>query len=215
MKRTTQLPTTDLAERIDQEHAAATRNQWASRINAEWRKSVVAIIETGRLLIEAKDALGRGEWGNLFSSRGFDGLVPFTIRTAQMLMVIAEHPILTNAKFISHLPPSWGTLYELACMPDDELLSELEHGGIHPAMTRKDVKNLPGPKIGRFLKGLADLMHFYQAYKGRPDIVARLIRYAPEVRGLMSRFGHRELQAELPEYVRQMLQELEQFYRED
>jgi hypothetical protein len=190
-------------------------DQWAAQINAQWGKSVEAIVTTGRLLIEAKAELGHGEWGKLFSQRPYTGPVPFAIRTAQMLMVIAEHPILTNAKFVAHLPPSWGTLYELACMPDDELLSELEHGRIHPAMTRKDVAHLPGPKISRFIKGLADLIHFYRAYEGRPDIVARMIRYAPEVSELTSLYSPGKLQAELPEYVRQMFQELEKLYRED
>ncbi len=41
-----------------------------------------------------------------------DALVPFTIRTAQMLMAIAEHPQLSNSAHAQNLPPSWRTLYE-------------------------------------------------------------------------------------------------------
>ena len=40
-------------------------------------------------------------------------LVPFGIRSAQMLMAVAQHPVISNTKHVSFLPPSWGTLYEL------------------------------------------------------------------------------------------------------
>jgi hypothetical protein len=40
----------------------AERTQWAARISAAWQQSVTSIIETGRLLTEAKAALDHGEW---------------------------------------------------------------------------------------------------------------------------------------------------------
>ena len=72
----------------------ADEDEWADRITSTWRKSVGAIIETGKLLIEAKAALPHG---------GFEAMVrgvlfPFNIRSAQMLMKIAEHPTLADAR---------------------------------------------------------------------------------------------------------------------
>jgi hypothetical protein len=40
-----------------------------------------------------------------------DDALPFNERTAERLMKIAGHPVLTNT---SHLPTSWTTLYELS-----------------------------------------------------------------------------------------------------
>jgi hypothetical protein len=188
---------------------------WATRINATWRKSVEHIIETGRLLREAKAELGHGNWCGLFSARGFDGAVPFTVRTAQMLMVIADHPVLSDANHGTHLPPCWRTLYELSSVPDDELIHLIEDGTVHPGMMRKDVAQIPMPKIDQFLNGLRVFMNFYRRYKGRPDVLANMIRYAPEVNVLFSAYSRSELSEELPEYVRQMFEELDKLYQED
>ena len=42
---------------------------------------------------------------------------PFRQRIAEMLIAIVEHSILSNPKFVSNLPPSWGTLYEMTRTP--------------------------------------------------------------------------------------------------
>ena len=59
------------------------------KITAAWQKQVPSIIETGQYLIEAKEALGHGEWGKLFEG---DNKLSFSINTAQKLMKIARHP---------------------------------------------------------------------------------------------------------------------------
>jgi hypothetical protein len=77
---------------------------WARKVRAAWQKSVESIIETGRLLIEAKAALPHG---------GFEIMVkdlPFGARAAQFLMKVASHPVLSNPKHASLLPASWMTL---------------------------------------------------------------------------------------------------------
>ena len=45
--------------------------------------------------------------------------VPFGVRTAQFLMAIAEHSILSNTKHASLLPPSWMTVYELTKLVEE------------------------------------------------------------------------------------------------
>ena len=65
---------------------------------------------------------------------------PFGQRTAEMLMAIANHPILSNPKFVSNLPPSWGTLYEMTRLPEQELETLIENGTINADIRRCDVE---------------------------------------------------------------------------
>jgi hypothetical protein len=113
-------------------------NKWAERIRTQLGKTVEAIIEVGRLLVKAKGDLEHGEWGRLFE----DGLVPFTQNTAQRLMLIAEHPQLSNTAHVQHLPPSWGTLYELTKVEPKRLTAALNDGTITPNMKRSAVAEL-------------------------------------------------------------------------
>ncbi len=116
--------------------------QWADRICAQLGKSVEAIIETGRLLIRAKADIAPGEWVRFFD----EGLVPFSVNTAQRLMKIAAHPQLSNAAHVQHLPPSWGTLYELSKAEPLKLKNALKDGVITPDMPRKAVAALCPPR---------------------------------------------------------------------
>jgi Protein of unknown function (DUF3102) len=70
--------------------------EWTSRIAAVWQKGVEAILETGRLLIEAKAALKHGEFKSMVQLK-----LPFNPGTAQRLMAIARHPVISNA---AHAP---------------------------------------------------------------------------------------------------------------
>ena len=62
---------------------------WAIEIRKAWQRSIEGILETGRLLVQAREALPHG---------GFEIMVrdqlPFGARTARMLVAIAEHPVL-------------------------------------------------------------------------------------------------------------------------
>ena len=105
------------------------REQWAARIAGAWRKSVEAILEAGRLLIEAKAALPHGAFADMIESD-----LPFGARMAQMLMAIARNPRLVNAKHVSLLPPHVGTLYELTKLTEDEFEAKLA-GPANPPRT--------------------------------------------------------------------------------
>jgi hypothetical protein len=117
----------------------AERTQWAARISAAWQQSVTSIIETGRLLTEAKTALDHGEWLPMVESD-----LPFQRNTAQRLMKIAADSRLANRAHVPLLPPSWGTLYELTKLDDDTFDQKLRDGTINPEMQRKDVKRKLG-----------------------------------------------------------------------
>jgi hypothetical protein len=111
---------------------------WAPKIHGEWRKSVEGILGVGRQLIAAKEECEHGEFLRLF--KGHENAVsdplPWGDRTARMLMELAVHPVLSNRKFVSDLPQSWGTLYELTKLDDETLIAGIKAGEITPETTR-------------------------------------------------------------------------------
>lgn len=118
---------------------------WALRISKRWQASIDAIIQTGRLLLEAKEALPHGAFGNMIQSD-----LPFGARTAQMLMAIATDKRLSNPKHVSHLPASWGTLHALTQLSDEEFDRGVQEQIIRPDMERKEVEILrPTPSRER------------------------------------------------------------------
>jgi hypothetical protein len=125
------------------------------RIRDHWNKQVETILETGRLLIQAKDELEHGKFQNMVNKQ-----LPFGPRTAQMLMVVAKNPALSNAKYISHLPPSWGTLYDLAGLPESELIDLIERRAVRPDMERSDVKKLHFARLDQVPRALDVLFDF-------------------------------------------------------
>jgi hypothetical protein len=120
------------------------RHEHVRRITAAWQKTVANIVESGRLLIEAKDDIGHGGFQVMIRAE-----LPFGPRTSQRLMEIAEDRVLSNTTHVSYLPASWGTLYELTKLPKHGLDLEvlIEDGTINPRMERKHVLALlPAPE---------------------------------------------------------------------
>jgi hypothetical protein len=113
---------------------------WAGRIRTSWQKCVEGIVETGKLLIEAKADL-HGRFEHMVYQK-----LPFDLRTAQRLMFIANNPAISNATHVSSLPATWGTLHQLAHLSPAVIEEKIETGEIHPKMERKDaVALLPPP----------------------------------------------------------------------
>lgn len=113
---------------------------WSLRINACWRKGIEAIIGTGRLLLEAKDACDHGAFESMLKRD-----LAFQPRTAQRLMTIARDHRLTNPTHASLLPASWTTLYELSQLSDSEFERGVQENIIRPDMERKDVEIIRPP----------------------------------------------------------------------
>jgi hypothetical protein len=63
-------------------------------------------------------------------------------------------PCLANTTHMSHLPPSWGTLYELTKLPEVQFKAKLSDGTINPKMERRDVAALL-PNARKISPGLA------------------------------------------------------------
>ena len=128
-------------------HAAirmdAPPDAWAARISACWRASFESILEVGRLLAAAKEALPHGQFGKMIESD-----LPFGARTAQMLMTISADERLANPKHASHLPASWATLHELTKLDDEQFETGIKEGKIRPDMERSEVfAEQPAPEV--------------------------------------------------------------------
>jgi DUF3102 family protein len=129
----------DLAARtaiaISPQHTA---EDWRRIIADDLGRAAGGIIAAGRHLQEAKDEVEHGDWLPLLKS------LRLSERTAQRLMKIAANEVLANPTHVSHLPPSWGTLYELAMLPPKLLEARIIDGTITPDLARKDIALLRG-----------------------------------------------------------------------
>ena len=109
---------------------------WAEQINAEWRKSVEGIINTGRLLAEAVDDLPHGQTMALYEQ------LPFSRETATKLALVAKCERLapdSKCAYTHNLPPSWYTLYELSTLDDAQWEAAEEQGLITAELGQKDI----------------------------------------------------------------------------
>ena len=116
---------------------ATTSDEWARRITSAWAAGVAAFVQTGRQLIRAKRALGAGAFLHMIETE-----LPFSDRTAERLMAIARHPVLSDSTHASNLPPSWTTLYELSRLPAGKLRKLIEQERIHSDMERVEATSL-------------------------------------------------------------------------
>jgi hypothetical protein len=149
-----------------------TVEQWAVVINAAWQKQVGSILEFCRLVRTAREELDEhGEWSKFFNEWGEKKLLSFGKRTADRLIAIAEHPVLSNETHVSRLPPSWGTLYELTKIEDKALEVMLKDGTIHTDIQRREVEEIIArmkdegiflwPELRRSVRVLINFMHQY------------------------------------------------------
>jgi hypothetical protein len=126
------VPATDLAQ------------QYATRINRAMSSAVNGILDMGRAFHEAKGKLHHGGWLRMFADHAEPIAEPVWCSkgTAERLMKIATHSVLSNAAHVPNLPPTWGTLYELTKVARPRLLEAIKRGEIHPDMQRRDVSKL-------------------------------------------------------------------------
>lgn len=118
--------------------APTSPKEWATKINVAWRRAANAYIETGLLLLDAKEFFTKkkGDWQKVLDELIFDE------HKAQRLMKIARNEQLVDAKHIKLLPPSYSTLYTLTQLPEEALAKAFKKGDIHPNMERDDAEEL-------------------------------------------------------------------------
>jgi hypothetical protein len=117
------------------------RRKYAARYIAATQKSVAGFVEQGQVICEANDDLPHGDFlAWLEEDLGFKNP-----RKPQMLMQIARHSVISNAKYFSLLPPCWSTLHKLTEIPLGPLKQMLADGRIHREMDYKDAVQLTKP----------------------------------------------------------------------
>src|SRR5262245_61289292 len=125
--------------------ALTPRQNCAQLVCAALAKSVAGIIEAGRILNDYRRGPNKLPHGEFLAMTKEDlGFTPESgPRIAQMLMVIARHPLLSNTKNFSHLPASYTTLHKLAiAFPGQQLQTFLDQGLIHRGLKGDHVDKL-------------------------------------------------------------------------
>jgi hypothetical protein len=118
-----------------------TPDEWAALIKESWKKSAEGMVETCLRLKEARKEIGFGEWEKFAEQR-----LPFSKRTADRLIEIAENGFVIDGTHMSHLPPTWSTVHALIKLPVKLLEKAAKDGRINPGMTLKDVLSLKETK---------------------------------------------------------------------
>jgi hypothetical protein len=122
---------------------AQTAADFNVQISTAWQKQVQSILETGHLLIKAKEQLAHGEFQKMIRGELPNcQKLPFGTGTANMLMAITRHPVLSNSKFSCDLPPLWYPLYRLTQLPHEELQAMLDDGRIHPELKGREIERI-------------------------------------------------------------------------
>lgn len=152
---------------------------WALRINSAWRRSLESVIETGRLLIDAKaNLVERGQWQRMVGD-----LLDFSPDTAQRLMAIARDNRLTDAAHVRFLPRSYSTLHELTKLSDEQFQRGLAEKIICPDMERKDVEILRPSEHRERLETSSDGSGLKQA-AGTDDLPAEEVKPVADAPGV-------------------------------
>lgn len=119
-----------------------TPQEWVHKI--KFSAAAAAVIATGQSLEKAKDDLGHGNFMTMFAEHPKHVNEPlyFSVSTADKLMSIGRHALLSNSDYSPNLPAAWTILYTLTKVPDKYLLRGFDNGVIRPDMKGKDVKLL-------------------------------------------------------------------------
>src|SRR4051812_26189829 len=107
-------------------------NPWTARINDAYQKTVEAVFEIGRLLIQARDDLPDGEFQRMVARD-----LPFKARWARMYMEVARSPFLSKRQYTAVLPSSVETLALLGKLSEQEFTRRMAAGEIHSGTTGK------------------------------------------------------------------------------
>lgn len=114
--------------------------QFQFGIVSSWRKVASSIMETGRLLLQAKEQLDRAGFSTIRKHLVENGIMSETV--ISKLLKIARNTVLSAPDNVSLLPGSYATLYVLAGKDPVEVQSALAEGKITPLTQLRDVTNL-------------------------------------------------------------------------
>ena len=95
---------------LDRSHLS-TRTALTARFRDAWKAAVAGIIGAGQVIIDGKRQLPYGEF-----LQWVEADLQLGERKAQMLMLVAKHPVIADPNHWYAFPPSWRTLYELTAL---------------------------------------------------------------------------------------------------
>lgn len=147
------------------EETWAVFETYIPKLNASYTRAVEAIIETGRLLNEAKVACRHGYFLSFIEAAKLEKKLHFGQSTAEMLMRIAKNRVLTNSQYLGNLPIALTTLYSLTSIPERELVGAIKQGLVNPDMKANDVAYLAYAKPDKFIKALEVVIDFAKRYR--------------------------------------------------
>lgn len=125
----------DLTSNCEQE----TVESYLSQIETAWQRTVQDIVEIGKLIKQAKVALGA-------SYKQLEQRLPFSASEAGNFVRISEHPVLSDSVCWEKLPKSLNTLYYLSQLDDTQVREGIDSGEITPALTVAQAKALAKPQ---------------------------------------------------------------------
>ncbi len=109
-------------------------DQYKGKIGESWRKTLKGILETAKLLVEAELHLHKEDWNALLE----DGL-PFHRTIAYKLIKVAKDSRINDPAHVHLMPSSYGTLYEIAKLKDEEFAKAKESHVLNSKVQRKDI----------------------------------------------------------------------------
>ncbi len=119
---------------------ARSRNEWAEIIGADWRRSVESILQTGRDLVAAKEGPNKLPHGEFMAMVETD--LPFKQDTAEQLMRVARHPVISNSDNSRNLPSKMSVLIELSQLSEDDFNDAQEKRLITPDLKVKASRSI-------------------------------------------------------------------------
>ena len=122
--------------------SAHEAEEWAAQIQSKLSASVAAIIEVGRLLLDAKKALGHGRYTKMVEAN-----LPFGLRQAQKYASIARNEVLINSVHHGILPRSVNVLSQLASLGTETVLEIVTD--VHTRLQNGEMVNTDSPGFWR------------------------------------------------------------------
>ncbi len=105
--------------------------KYKKKIETAWNKCAESILQVCNELNDAKENLEKDVFERLLKQ------LPFGKRTAERLLSIGRNDLIST--HIKAMPPSWGTLYEISTLENEELEQAVTTNIINPTVTKASI----------------------------------------------------------------------------
>ena len=190
---------------ISGERRFAAAKDWAREIEQNYVHHISRTLEFGELVHEAKLALKRGGWEQMFREREENG-VPFGKTTGKKWDAIGEvcGAIGQRPDHLSELPGSFEALYQLSRLGIELLRQAVEDGAVHSDLTedgarevlqdyKPELKRKPKPfKLNRFIAQTRATVAFVLAEVGDEGSLPHLLAEFQEITTMIAEAARRQ-----------------------